>query len=154
MLAVDDLTALYCGDVVDGSGDFNILLLPFSVVDVPLDGEPPRGLFGFVRFAGVNVGRLVRLPDDNDGAATSCVVCCLYGCCGLATTGTFSIVDKWCSGDSLFVAVLALPTVGPVPRLTVLLFVLLLIELILLFDVLDGGDVDLFHLNVNPGDAG
>jgi uncharacterized metal-binding protein len=72
----------------------------------------------------------------------------------LATTGTFNIVDEWCSGDGLFVAMLALPLIGPALRLTLLLFVLLLAVVTLLLDVLVGGDVDLFHLNVNPGDAG
>ena len=34
------------------------------------------------------------------------------------------------------------------------MFVLLLVVVVLLLDVLAGGDVDLFHLNVNPGDVG
>jgi hypothetical protein len=63
MLAVGDLTALYEGDFVNGSGDFSMVVapvfLPFSFEDEPLDGESLRGLFGFMRFAGVNVGRLV-----------------------------------------------------------------------------------------------
>ena len=66
MPGIGELTALYEGDFVNGSGDFSIVvvlvLLPLSAEDEPLDGESLRGLFGFMRFAGANVGKqqLVR----------------------------------------------------------------------------------------------
>lgn len=100
MPGIGELTALYEGDFVNGSGDFSIVvvlvLLPLSAEDEPLDGESLRGLFGFMRFAGANVGKLVWLTGASDGAAASGGICCcdLYECCGLATTGTFNIVDE------------------------------------------------------------